>query len=179
MRLSKLYECCTLYSCDPVYLLEVCRRFGWTYCPLFKADDWQSKTEAVGDLETSIFVRCDIPKDGVLHSVYNSRLDFCGCPVLLPIAWRILCFCILYTVYVVLYTLYCVCCTVYCILCTLYCNPYAEYVVLYTVCCVRCTEYCIVCTLYWILYSVYVVLYTVYCVRCTVHCILCTLYCTL
>ena len=104
MKLSRLYEGCSLQSCDPVYLLEVCRRFGGTYCPLFKADDWQSKREAVGASETSTFVRYDIPKDGVLHSVYNSRLEFRGCPVLLPTAWRMLHFCILYTVYVVLYT---------------------------------------------------------------------------
>jgi hypothetical protein len=106
MRLFKLHECCTLQSCYPMYLLKVCRRFGGTYCPLFKADDWQSKRETVGASETSIFVRCDIPKDSVLRSVYNSRLEFRSCPVLFPTDWRMLGLCILYTVYVVLYTVY-------------------------------------------------------------------------
>ena len=43
MRLTKLSKGCTIQSYDPLYLFEVCRRFGGTYCPLFKADDWQSK----------------------------------------------------------------------------------------------------------------------------------------
>lgn len=99
MRLSKLHEGCTLQSCDSVYLLDICRRFVRTYCPLLKADDWQSKWEELGASETSKLVGCDIPKDGVLCSVYNSMLNFVAV---------LYCFCILHTVYYILCTLYCI-----------------------------------------------------------------------
>lgn len=106
MRLSKLYEVCSLQSCDPVYLLEVCRSFSGTYCPVLKADGWQWKRKAVGASETSLLVRCDSQKMvfSIVYIIAGSNFVavlYCYRP---PEECYAFVYCILCTLYCTLYT---------------------------------------------------------------------------
>ena len=80
------------------YLAEVCRSFSRTYCPVCRADECAWKTNCRRCCGNTDISWRDIREDGVFRStsIYDCRLEFCRRSVLLQVACRTLCFCLLF-----------------------------------------------------------------------------------